>query len=339
MSPNFPIDESYLVASWVAASLWGAFSVLFLHTMISIVARKEARPKSTVIIFLICVMYLLATVHVSITLARNIEAFIKHITDEGGAVLYLADIGQPLNRSKDMIYVTLIVLADFVLLWRCFMVWNKNFYVIFIPTVMIIGTAVSGYGAVGRYFTPDAFTAASVRWAEGMLAVSMATNILLSLLSAGRIWYLARETGSKGVFWNSKSRYNRVILLILETGVVMTISKTMEFILFMLAPDDGLNGLNALYIVMDAMPQIMSICPTLMIIAVSRGFTAVSTEAGPSGLASGSITRANISLSQSLPPFVAAPKTTTFDDHDEESQHSSIAMQTQGMRFGKKGVY
>jgi len=37
----------------------------------------------------------------------------------------------------------------------------------------------------------------------------------------------------------------------------MAASKAIEFTLFLLAPPDGLNGLNALYIIMDCMPQIM----------------------------------------------------------------------------------
>ena len=56
------------------------------------------------------VRYALATTHISIVLARTIAAFIVHVNDDGGAIAYLADIGQPLNRSKDMIYVTLVSL-------------------------------------------------------------------------------------------------------------------------------------------------------------------------------------------------------------------------------------
>jgi len=55
----------------------------------------------------------------------------------------------------------------------------------------------------------------------------------------------------------SRARYRSVILLIVESGVFMSISKLIEFTLFQLAPPDGLHGLNALYIQMDSMPQVM----------------------------------------------------------------------------------
>lgn len=79
------------------------------------------------------------------------------------------------------------------------------------------------------------------------------------LIDINHFRMLSREFSGMS-FGPSQVRYNYVILLIIESGVVMTISKTLEFVLFQLAPDDGLNGNNALYIVMDCMPQIMVRC-------------------------------------------------------------------------------
>jgi len=201
-----------------------------------------------------------------------------HVNDDGGAILYLADIGRPLNRAKDMVYVSLIVSGDFILLWRCFMVWNKNYLVIALPSLMVLGTAISGYGAIGQYFLPDPYVSLSVRWAQAMLAVSMVTNILVTGLTAGRIWYIARKMDAKS-FGPSLLRYRSIILLIVESGVFMAVSKIIEFTLFQLAPDDGLDGLNALYIPMDCMPQIMGICPTFIMLAVSTGLSAPGSSA------------------------------------------------------------
>ena len=61
-------------------------------------------------------------------------------------------------------------------------------------------------------------------------------------------------------FGSSQIKYRYLILLIIESGVFITVSKTIEFILFKVAPDDGLDGNNALYIIMDCMPQIMVGC-------------------------------------------------------------------------------
>ena len=52
--------------------------------------------------------YCLSTAHIGLVLARLIQGFIVHVNDEGGSILYFADIGQPLNRSKDMIYISVV---------------------------------------------------------------------------------------------------------------------------------------------------------------------------------------------------------------------------------------
>jgi hypothetical protein len=98
-------------------------------------------------------------------------------------------------------------------------------------------------------------------------------------------------------FGPSLHRYRSVILFIVESGVFMAISKIIEFTLFQIAPENGLIGLNALYIPLDCMPQIMvgslvvsnsfqfltslrqGICPTFIMLAVSTGLTTSGTRA------------------------------------------------------------
>ncbi|KAI0072732.1 hypothetical protein K474DRAFT_1711331 [Panus rudis PR-1116 ss-1] len=277
MAVDFPIDKSYLVAGWLAAAFWGAFTVLFIACMYTSFTRANRR---WIYLGAIIVMYCLATAHISLILTRLIEAFIDHVHDaEQGATLYLADIAKPINRSKDMIYITTIWLGDTILAWRCFMVWNRDWRVISLPILMIIATAVSGYGAVGQYFLPNPYTFLAVHWAKGMLAVSMATNLILTLLTAGRIWVLAHRINFH-VIAGSKTtvRYRTLVLVILETGMLVTVGKFLEFLLFNLAPADGIGGNNALYIIMDCMPQLMGIAPTFIVLAVNQGFMSTGSE-------------------------------------------------------------
>lgn len=332
---NFPIDKSYLVGGWLASALWGAFTVVFAFCIISVITRPGG-GRNHVTTGVVVVMYVLATAHIALVLSRLIQAFIVHVNDDGGAILYLADISQPLNRSKDMIYITLIVLGDIVLVWRCFMVWSKNYIVIAIPCSMVVATAITGYGAVGQYFLPDPFTPTSVQWAEGMLAVSMATNLLVTALTAGKIWNLMRNLGDMS-FGSSQIKYRYMILLIVESGVVIAISKTIEFILFELSPDDGLDGNNALYIVMDCMPQIMGIVPTFIILAVNRGFTSSGAEAysGSTAYASGSGTlysRKGTGLERTM-EFATAPNTSRVGQTDTVMSVGEYPLQSYG---GKK---
>ena len=70
----------------------------------------------------------------------------------------------------------------------------------------------------------------------------------------GARYITARSRSALGV--SDSNHHSRVILLIIESGALISAAKLTEFVLFQLAPVDGLDGLNALYIVYEAMPQI-----------------------------------------------------------------------------------
>lgn len=50
--------------------------------------------------------YALATAHVFLALTRIIIALIRLRNTPPGPIAYLSDIGVPLNRAKDLIYIT-----------------------------------------------------------------------------------------------------------------------------------------------------------------------------------------------------------------------------------------
>ncbi len=62
---------------------------------------------------------------------------------------------------------------------------------------------------------------------------------------------MARSTTSKSI-----KRYRTLLLVIIESGLIVTITKAFEYGLYQNAPGDGLDGLNAMYIPFDCMPQI-----------------------------------------------------------------------------------
>jgi hypothetical protein len=134
---------------------------------------------------------------------------------------------------------------------------------------------VSGYGAIGQYWitnVTEESVAVSVQWGTAMFAVSLATNSLVTLLTASRIWYvscfhsmaksislttLRLVTRNSNIIANGTSRTRSALLLLIESGAFVFAIKLIEFVLFELSPDDGINGLNALYIVFEVIPQVI----------------------------------------------------------------------------------
>ncbi|KAI0741965.1 hypothetical protein C8Q80DRAFT_1260687 [Daedaleopsis nitida] len=268
--PDFPIDEAYLIGGWLASFFWGLYTLLFGMSVYTIYRkRKEGINKFTTVS--IVLLYLLATTHMSLALVRLIQGFILY-RDTIGPVLYFANISVRLNMAKDYIYITNLVLGDLIVVWRLYIVWGKNIWIALFPVVMIIGELVAGYGSISQWFLPNPVPVTMVHWGTAMFIMSMATNILVTGAIASRIWYVTRRTQQiMGVEYND--RYSRVLLLLIESGALIATTKLIEFTLFKLSPVDGLIGLNALYIIYEAMPQITGLVPTAIVYAVNNGYT------------------------------------------------------------------
>ncbi|KAG7442308.1 uncharacterized protein BT62DRAFT_973830 [Guyanagaster necrorhizus] len=286
----FRIDEAYLISAWVASFLWGCFTVLAAYAFYTIISIRKSRPPNKVVTSAIVVLYCLATAHAALSIRRLIDAFIVH-ADDVGSQRYLADIGAGINKAKDLIYITSTCIGDMVIVWRCFIVWNKNIPAIILPVLLVFGTALSGYGAIGHYFVLETANIKEVtRWGTTMFITSLCTNIIVTLLTAFRIWWIARSTTSKAI-----KRYQTLLLVIIESGALVTITKAFEFGLYKHAPGDGLNGLNAMYIPFDCMPQITGIVPTLIVIAVNKNMTAnLTVSTYPSDCRRGALRRGDV---------------------------------------------
>ncbi|RDX54211.1 hypothetical protein OH76DRAFT_1342043 [Lentinus brumalis] len=268
--PNFPIDESYLIAGWLESFFWGFYTLLFGMSMYVIYQkRREALNIFTTVS--IVLLYVLATIHMSLALVRLIQGFIFY-RDTITPILYFANISVRLNMAKDYIYITNLVLGDLVVVWRMYVVWGKNPWVVVFPLIMTAGELISGYGAISQWLLPHPNPPTMIKWGTSMYVLSMATNILVTAAIASRIWYVTRRT--QAVMGETGSnRYSRVILLIVESGALIAAAKLIEFTLFKLAPVDGLVGLNAMYIVYESMPQLTGLVPTAIVYAVNNGFT------------------------------------------------------------------
>ncbi|KAI0753227.1 hypothetical protein C8Q80DRAFT_1097478 [Daedaleopsis nitida] len=269
--PNFPIDESYLIGGWLESFFWGLYTLLFGLT-IHAVCRRRRDGVNTFLTISTVMLYLLATAHMSLVLVRLIQGFIT-FRDSIGPVLYFADISVRLNMAKDYIYITSLVVGDLVVVWRLYVVWGRNGWIAVFPVTMTAGELVTGYGSISQWLLPKPNPYTIAHWGTAMFAISLSTNVIVTVAIASRIWCVPSHIVSSTRSVTTRSRNMRIIILVIESGALITAAKLTEFVLFKNAPLDGIHGLNAMYIVYECMPQITGIVPTMIVYAVNNGFT------------------------------------------------------------------
>jgi len=267
MTVNFSVDESNLVAEWLEGVLWGVYSILFV-IFILLWSKKPLRQAISPATVAAVIMYTLATLHMAFELMRLVQAFIIY-RDNPGPTLYYAG-STWVSITADYFYIINMVLGDAILVWRLYIVWSGNIWVTVIGSIMVLGTAICGLTASTMAAIPTASFTEAINWGTSMFVISLSTNVIVTLLIAGKIlfqaWSMRSITGSMG-------NYSRVILVVTESGTLITLAKITEFVLYMAAPDDSLAGNNAMYIPNKCMPQITGIAPLMILIAVATGFT------------------------------------------------------------------
>ncbi|KAJ7053762.1 hypothetical protein C8F01DRAFT_549270 [Mycena amicta] len=239
---------------WFGTLFYGIYVVLFCICIYILLHRPLRTPSAIVLLTTAIVMFVLSTVQAVINLVLG-----------SGEILELDIPFDQIELADDMIYVLNNLVADGLLIYRCWIIWNHNYLVIAPGIAGLIITSVFGWD-LNLPLAP-------------FFGLTLATNLFITFLTAIRIWWIyhtsQRHLQSSSSIGPSK-QYAAVIALIVESGVIYSV-----FVIARLAIQrDGLA-----FVVTEMLRQVVGIVPTLVIVRVGLG---ISTESSPSGSGSGS---------------------------------------------------
>ncbi|KAJ7211088.1 hypothetical protein C8J57DRAFT_1400019 [Mycena rebaudengoi] len=216
---------------WVSTFLYGIYLVLFCRCMYIFYRGK----KQITLLVSAIIMFMLATADVAIFLMQ-------------GAVVYNGWAARldHLQTAGAVVYVTNNLIADALLIYRCYVIWN-TVWVTIVPILLLIATMILGYSIQ----LPNFF----------ILSLSM--NLFLPTLIAARLWWVVRRIrGSAGAVTRRKGR--NAMIIILESGLIYSVFVSIHMGFFHYQdPRDA--------IVYAALGQIVGMVPTLIIVRVGLG--------------------------------------------------------------------
>ncbi|KAI0789589.1 hypothetical protein C8Q75DRAFT_142547 [Abortiporus biennis] len=242
------LDKAYLTAIWLETAFYGMNFVLF-WTCLCILTIRRRTPKINKILVTIAIsMFAFSTAHVSLGFQRLIEGFITLRNAPGGPAAFFSDVSKPGNVVKVGIHTVNSIIGDSVVVWRCYLVWSKDWRMCVVPVLLVIASAVCGF-AQTVYFARakrlhSAFAHTLQIWNGSLFGLSLATNVTVTVLISVRVWYILRLGGGTANF-----RYWRVLLIIIESGMIYSLALICEITLYFLTS-------NAFYIVYDPIAQL-----------------------------------------------------------------------------------
>ncbi|TFY62832.1 hypothetical protein EVG20_g6554 [Dentipellis fragilis] len=199
---------------------------------------------------------------------------------ETPAQVHDAIINNLTNTIADGIAILAQITADGLLIYRCFIIWNRRQLVILPLIALLLATSACNLAAmyydsqtyeIRRDTSPESgppptwfhLLKMSTTFATASYALTLATTVVTTALIAARIWWTSRELG-RSLNRSSGSMYKSAIILIVESGALWSSGLIAALIVhhtaLQYAPIAGFT-LNIL----------LGIAPTLIIVRVGLG--------------------------------------------------------------------
>lgn len=250
-----PLITVFLVATWAEGVVYGFFFAIFFATMyvnFGVKTGSHDGSHNHVMVGVSLVMFFIATFHLTMNIFRLVRGYVDYANTPGGPVGYIGDLPLWDHILKDTLYATQEILGNAAAIYRCWVLWNRNWFVIILPSMLFIVSVVSGYTVCGLYPSTSAgstvFISRLQNWILTFYSVAVVQNIMTTGLMSYRIWLSHRSSAAyvtgKGLL--------PVARILIESAALQLIA---EIILLALYSRD----INAQYILLECVTPIVGI--------------------------------------------------------------------------------
>ncbi|KAF7358557.1 hypothetical protein MVEN_00907200 [Mycena venus] len=210
-------------------------------------------------------MAIVGSTQMAIDLALTVETARLHqeivhtqVSNEHG--LRMQPLWPTLLRGLDMAQNFMFLMNNFItdlfFLYRCYVIWGFSKKPIILPVLLMSSTLVMGI----LWCAPRT----SVRDLRVPYILGAATNLVLTALTAGRILWIRREASHVTLDNTFRSRYNRAIGIILESGAIYCLS-----IIFVVI---GASLNDEIFVIgFGTGQQLINIIPTFTLVYIGLG--------------------------------------------------------------------
>ncbi|KAH9476023.1 hypothetical protein JR316_0011592 [Psilocybe cubensis] len=268
-SGGITFDVANTFAVWIEVFLYGVYVTLFVSA-ITVILKKRATARMesahSAWIFLICVilMFMVATLHLVINVYRFLRANILGV-DPAGALHYFFDSTRWENITANAIMCVMSWLGDALVIYRCYYVWDCNFWIVALPLVLFFGT-IGINSSTLYWFTHPYDTHLKVPTMISLLnaifPLALTQNVLTTGLIAFKIWLQHKASSRSGVVdRGSRLSLIRILIIIIESAMVYTLQLLVVIILYF-------KKSNAQFIVQSAIVPSVGIVFVLIAVRV-----------------------------------------------------------------------
>jgi len=199
---------------------------VYFQQSLGLLTWKRSGPRINCILVGVSLgIFALATAHLLIVLSRAQQAFIFQRDSPGGPVVYFNNLQSGLEVSQASSQVAISIIGDGMVIYRVWVVYNRNFWVLALPILSYIGTTICSVASVvyiGKASSVDTpfYLPQLEIWLPAFFGMTFATSVLCSILIAGRLWYIHKWVHIGGTTNTLKA----VLRIVIESASIYSLT-------------------------------------------------------------------------------------------------------------------
>ncbi|KAG1827778.1 hypothetical protein EV424DRAFT_596629 [Suillus variegatus] len=259
---GMPLDAAAIMSTVLEGILYGFSVLMFIGTIWTFTYKKRMRDVNRPIAAVAVFLFLLSTMHMVIDIIRVEDGLVKYRnTFPGGPAAFFADYTQETYVVKTTVILMQTLLADGVVVYRCYVVW-QSVWVAILPCMMWCAIAVCGsYMVYDLSLASDAesvFTNQTGRWVAAFIVFTFATNLVSSGLLAYRIWTIERSVSTI----RTRRGIRPIVRVLVDAAALYSATTFSAIICFALSN-------NGTYVIGDLINPIISIAFYMVFIRIA----------------------------------------------------------------------
>jgi len=269
---NIALAPAELIGVVLESAAYGVYLVLFIGCVYTLSGRYKrkrngklaTRKANRPMFFASVILFVCITLHWVLEIGRLYGAYVVEIAFPGPEHYY-SNLANPLNVAKTGLYLAEFVVADGIIVYRLWTVWNGNWSICVPPACTLLAEAVVGTATTYQFtrvrLGQDIFETECGRWITSSFVLQLFTNIYCAGLIAFRIWSINRSLKSIG-----QTDLTPVIMIVVESAALYTFMTLLTMILY-------LAGSNAQFTALNITIPVIGLTFSLIIIRVSLGIS------------------------------------------------------------------
>ncbi|KAG2039349.1 hypothetical protein BDR03DRAFT_860001 [Suillus americanus] len=260
------LQNSFYIGNVFNSILYGVELMLYFNTMQTYLEKQsEHRPSDKFYMIFSTIILFLITIFVATQLLLGQEMWIINVGYPGGALAYfLAHVSAWYQTMGSVASILLQLMADGLLIYRCFTVWRGSYCVLFVPCCLWLSSLVFGILDLITSGSPngDFYEGLAARVGLVYFSLTIGLNVITTCLICGRIIFYARHMRNHLGLEVSKA-YFTTVAIVVESALPYTLFGIAFLVSFGLDSDTSILFLS-LY------GMFTCISPQMLILRVAR---------------------------------------------------------------------